>query len=134
MVAFLYENDQEQMQFVRDYFDRIPQRTPKVLVHTKTDLLKSASDYILPTASFASQLKVKVWKESSCKEKRTKEALEAILSTAIEPQRGLTDEEIELTKSESGGSEFWTSPVVAILTLLTGVLAVGLLWKVRSAK
>lgn len=57
--------------------------------------MKSASEYIKPTAEFASSLKVKVWKESSAKEKRTKDAIDAILNTAVEPERGLTDEEVE---------------------------------------
>ncbi len=40
MIVFLYENDAEQMQFARDYITKFSNLIPKVLIHTKTDLIK----------------------------------------------------------------------------------------------
>jgi len=36
----MYENDQEQMQFVRDYINELSNLVPKVLLLTKSDLIK----------------------------------------------------------------------------------------------
>lgn len=71
-----------------------------------------------PTASFAKSLNIKVWKECSAKEKKIKEAIEAILLTAMEPQRGLSDESLEKLKKLHGESELLSYPVKIFALLL----------------
>ena len=62
------------MQFVREYIERFSTLIPKVLILTKSDLIKSVSEYIIPTPVFAKQLGIKIWKESSSRENKIKEA------------------------------------------------------------
>jgi hypothetical protein len=65
-------------------------------------------------------------KECSAKDKRIKEAIDAILLTAMEPSRGLSDETIEHVKKNKGSSEIWSlsSPLLIILTVLGAGLGV----------
>jgi hypothetical protein len=53
------------MQFVRDYNSLLYPLLPRILIQTKTDLIKQVTDYIKPTAIFASELGIKMWKECS---------------------------------------------------------------------
>jgi hypothetical protein len=71
-------------------------------------------------------------KECSAKDKRIKEAIDAILLTVMEPSRGLSDETVELVKKTKGSSDIWslTSPFLIILAVLgTGLTAFFLLSK-----
>jgi hypothetical protein len=71
-------------------------------------------------------------KECSAKDKRIKEAIDAILLTVMEPSRVLSDETVELVKKTKGSSDIWslTSPFLIILAVLgTGLTAFFLLSK-----
>lgn len=49
----MYENDQEQMQFLKDYIIQFSDLIPKILIQTKSDLIKSENEKMLLMTSFA---------------------------------------------------------------------------------
>lgn len=93
-LAFLYEDDEEQIDYVKEYIEKFSEMIPKVLIRNKIDIVQESSRRT--TAVVASDLGIIVWKECSAKEKRIREAVAAMLDVAMNPSKGLSQKGIEL--------------------------------------
>lgn len=74
---------------MKEYIHKFNKIIPKVLIRNKVDVVQEGRDRNT-AASIASQLNITVWKECSAKEMRIKDAVDAMLDIAMNPNKGLT--------------------------------------------
>ena len=130
-IALLYDNDKDHLDFLREWVRKLPQLKPKVLIQTKLDLQTTDSRHFQD--AFAKELGgLKIYKQVS--RGQTTEATEAILQVCMDPSKGLTEESLEIAKSQQDSS--WLEDRLGLtgpqLTLLAGVAGAGLVYLARK--
>ena len=106
-IALLYDNDKDHLDFIRDHIDKMPDLKPKVLIQTKMDLIQQQSEQITFQDDFAKELGgLKMYKQISVRDNKYQEAIDSIMMACMDPSKGLTDQSLEIAKSQNDSSIF----------------------------
>ena len=99
---------------------------PKILIQTKMDLIQQQREQITFQDDFAKSLGVKIYKQISAAANKVEESIEAVMQICHDPSKGLSDDSLEVAKSQNEGSfiEDWFGNNLNFV-LVTGAVCVG---------
>jgi len=127
-IALLYENDTDHLAYITDNFKKLPKLVPKVLIQTKTDM-QQPGQQIMFIEEFAKELGgIKLCKSISVVENNYQDALDSIMQVVLDPSKGLTDESLEIAKSQNDGSfiEDWLGMSAGTFAMTLSAVLAGL--------